>query len=904
MDVAEFAVIRAPRAPRFGPTVPLPGKRTVTIRVPGPLSHVPPPVTLDLDPNHLPTALGPIPENPPAGSPGPDATILERILALIADIEYALALAGDRITGEDLDTLFTHRLEHHHLDTEDWSTLFDTADLTRQVIPALALVALRERLVPAMTGTEPDYDTAVRLTRLVLVAALLAALFERDDLTTDDTFDLLHRTPVVIPEMAAEDMTGTPRIQLLREARVSDLQVLRREWVGYLPGEVANVRNVMAGESFGMHELTVRETETTTENVSENRETTESSTESRLQTELTSEVNSQLGITVNGHVEASAEFKYPVVTARVGGGIDAGLSLQRSERQASRIAREAVARAMSRVESMTRDTRTRRELSRSEQGMNYALRNPGPQHLHAIYRWVDRVDGYQLFRYVDRLLLEFQLPEPAEFHRWRTGRAKSTAAAVDAPPAWALTAAEITPAGLIALAARYRATSLPPPPDDEITVIRTVTAEVGQEQLPADAQKPWNPPTATREVDIPIPDDYAATAVRYAGESYPIAGQWKNSAGNEQTGTRTGFVTVAVGAEARVYWNGGITRDGETLTFYATHGDNTDIGSVDELQFLDPPYGRAFVPITGQAGLDPVPVTVDLDDFGPVPNLLRVAVSTLGVLSSTVTFQVRCGLTGTARSAWQLGVYDALFSAWSQWKRDYEAAQIRDAFMGGQDAADAGSSQRNEQIIREELKRQVIAWLLDDEAFDGRPALHPRPADGFADPDIGRAITDAPTIQFLEQAFEWSNLSWVFYPYYWADRTKWEELSQVTANDPEFERFLRAGSSRIVLPARPGFDDAVHNWLKHGVPFVDGQLPSPGDDLYVSIDKEVREITSPVPGGIPGDYWQARLSTTMLYLEDAGDLPLVNADHQLPAPVGVPYIPDIIIDPSAPTTEG
>jgi hypothetical protein len=108
---------------------------------------------------------------------------------------------------------------------------------------------------------------------------------------------------------------------------------------------------------------------------------------------------------------------------------------------------------------------------------------------------------------------------------------------------------------------------------------------------------------------------------------------------------------------------------------------------------------------------------------------------------------------------------------------------------------------------------------------------------------------------------------------------------------------LRVGSSRVVLPTRPGFDDAVHNWLKCGVPFVDGQMPNPGEDLYISIDQEVRAITAPVPGGIPGDHWQSRLSTTLLYLGKDGDLPFVNKQHQLPAPPGVPYVPGDYIDP-------
>lgn len=901
MDIAEFAVIRAPRAPRSGPTLTLAETRTIEVRPDGPGTHVPKAVKLVLRATDLPEGLGPIPDDLLADPPdGADATILQRTLAVFRGLERALAAAGDRMDAEALGSQLVALLKQHRLDDVDWDTLFDRHGLNWTLLPGLALVVLRQRLMQTMTSDEPDYDLAVRLTRLTLVAATVEALTGKHKLTVDQVFELLHHIPVVIPELTADEMCGTPKVQLLREARVSDLQVLRREWVGYLPGEIANVRNIMQGEAFTLSELTVRETETTLENVTERRETTESSTESRQESELTTEVNSQLGVTINGHVEGSAEFRYPVVTARVSAGVDAGLSLQRSERQASKIAREAVARATSRVDATTRESRVRRELSRTEQGMNYSLRNTDDGNLHGIYRWVDRVDGYQLFRYTDRLLLEFQIPEPAEFYRWRIDRTRERAAAVDAPPEWNLTADQITEDELITLATRYHATNLPAAPDEAITVVRTVTVEVGREGLPAKDERPYNPPSAAEELDIPIPDEYAAVSISYEGESYPLAGMWKDSSNSDVNGTRTGFVTVAVGGEAKVFWNGGYEEENGQLVFYATNGEKPDIGAVEELQFSNPPYGRALVPITSSRDLDPKPVTVGLDETAPVPNLLRVAVSALGVLSCTVTFSVRCRLTGNAKKAWQLSVYDALFSAWSQWKRDYESAQIRDTFLGGSEASDAGSSQRNEQIIREELKRQVIAWLLDEEDFKGRPALHPRPTKDqletdFGDLDIQQALADAPTIQFLEQAFEWSNLAWVFYPYYWADRSKWGDLSQITANDPEFERFLRAGSSRVVLPTRPGFNNSVHNWLKCGTPFIDGQLPNPNHDLYISIDTEVREITSPVPDGIPGDYWQARLTTTLLYLEEEGDLPFVNEQHQLPAPPGVPYKPGPII---------
>jgi hypothetical protein len=91
-----------------------------------------------------------------------------------------------------------------------------------------------------------------------------------------------------------------------------------------------------------------------------------------------------------------------------------------------------------------------------------------------------------------------------------------------------------------------------------------------------------------------------------------------------------------------------------------------------------------------------------------------------------------------------------------------------------------------------------------------------------------------------------------------------------------------------------GFTNAVETWLLHQVPFVSGQLPAIGDKLYVSIDREIRELTDPWRGGIAEDYWQARMSTTMLYLDTKDALPFPNDLAQLPAEKGKPFEPKLI----------
>jgi hypothetical protein len=871
MDVTAFKMIRPTRDPDEARSVRLPDIKA------------PDGVDLSTDP------LGRYPADR-------DPTPLEKLYELLRLVDKALTESDDRLPGTKLRELVDKLTTTLGLGTVSWDAI--TGEQSDARTPyGIALLGIRKALLDCYTAHPPDFERAMALVRRALVAGLLAQWADHlRDLDADSVFDLLNRRPVVLEGIRPKFLAPRARIKLIREAKVSDLKVVRREWAGYIASEVANIRNLMAGESFSQQDKTTHETETTTQATTETHQTTEQEDQSKLDSELTQEVESQLGVTINGHADASAEFKYPVVTAQVSAGVDAGFSLQRSERQASKIAREAVSRALSRVDSMTRESRTRRELMRNEQGMHYKLSNQNGSNLHGVYRWVDRVDTYQLFNYPDRFLLEFEIPDPAEFYRWRTGRQQDNTAARDKPPAFDISADDIAADKLVDLANKYHASNLPSMPDASVSVVRTVTVELGKESTPSD-QSQWNAGSAAKEVDIPIPSDYAATQVSYEGEAFPVFANWavpiSNNSVRPVRGYHSAWATVSIGDKSTLYWNGGKDPNG----WLATHGDNTDPAAVGEVQKDGSDYGQGLLPIGSGSSISPDPETVTLSP--PAVNVVKVALATVGVLSATLTASVRCELTDEAKSAWQLAVHDALYAAWAQWQKDYETALMSQSFTGTT-AADAGSSDRNEQIVREELKREVISWLLDEEGFAGRPGLRPRPGapdqeTDFANINFAQAIADAPTIQFLEQAFEWTNLTYMFFPYYWAARSEWEERSQITANDPDFERFLRAGSARVIVPARPGFEVAVHNWLLHVVPFISGKLPSPDDSLYVSIDTEIRELTSPWEGGIPGDTWQARTSTTLLYLESRGDLPFINDHHELPAPPGVPYTPKPVI---------
>lgn len=159
------------------------------------------------------------------------------------------------------------------------------------------------------------------------------------------------------------------------------------------------------------------------------------------------------------------------------------------------------------------------------------------------------------------------------------------------------------------------------------------------------------------------------------------------------------------------------------------------------------------------------------------------------------------------------------------------------------------------------------------------------------DGDLTATLASAATIQFLEQAFEWSNMDYVFYPYYWAERGQWENLLKSQATDIAYERFLKAGSARVVVPARPGMEAAVHHWLIYQEPYLGRPMPIIGDPMYVSVATEIRDLMVPPEDGLPGDSWEAQIGTTFLWLEDSGSPLPENPLARLGAPPHSPSDP-------------
>jgi len=711
---------------------------------------------------------------------------------------------------------------------------------------------LREQLsltLVASVAAPSDPSLGQDIVRLLLVIGLVEVIAARGDLDRDAVADALRTRIVTLPPWLVEAF-GLGRSRLARRPSVADLFLVREEWTRFELGEIAHIENVLKGETKKslMERTDETEVTTTAERASDRFEERDNQTTDRFELKQEAQRDADLALHVEGKLDVAAQYGTAKIDSHVGASFD--YAVEESQKRAVTQARESVARAVSRVEERIREQRVSRALTRFHTADRHALVNDkGDDHVTGIYRWVDKIKTVQVFRYPHRLIFEFEVPEPGAFVRWLYGRPRQGARPVpfltlNGTKAGTPLVAEHVAAGATDLAAerinyqelagRYAVQGLEPPPGE-----RMVFASVPFPP-PTGGNQGQNPPPVYATTNVTIPDGWEG----YRFAVYAVA----TNAVPEGPGLPTGWLELVIGTD----FPSQAADDLDPQLIWRFQGTNV----FRELKGMN--FREA---VTGQ-----LPVQLATDDVS-------------GLLA---TVQIFCRPTATTLRTWQQATFDLVQGAYWELRRDEErtgaAAAVRDGI-----AISGSSPARNQEVIREELKRAVVE-LLRGSRFNGLPATT-YDAAGTAPPRIDLDANDrtAQEIQFVEQAFEWENLSYMIYAYFWADSGRWTELQGVEGPDADFDRFLRAGSARVLVPARPGFEGQAHLYTLFGTLWGGGPAPMPGDPLYLSIADEVRALQRPPDDGEPGEYWEVRLPTTLVYLSPVGTtIPLQNDAAELP----------------------
>jgi hypothetical protein len=250
---------------------------------------------------------------------------------------------------------------------------------------------------------------------------------------------------------------------------------------------------------------------------------------------------------------------------------------------------------------------------------------------------------------------------------------------------------------------------------------------------------------------------------------------------------------------------------------------------------------------------------------------LSLAIKTFRTATYAVAVEIKCQRTARALDKWRNETYNTLLQAYQSQRADYEDKLAALQARAGVEISGRNPDE-NRQIERTELKKSCIA-ILTAQNFGVFGSIAPG-SDGLPDIDFDKAALEGPYIRFFEQAFEWENIQYIFYPYFWAKRDTWIERFNYDDVDPLFSQFLQAGAARAVVPVRPGFELAIDHFLSTGETWNGGDLPTIGSGEYVSIIDELREALDAPGNEVPqGDPWEVRVATNLVILRDDGKLP-------------------------------
>ncbi|UTA53130.1 hypothetical protein L3D22_12185 [Lysobacter soli] len=236
-----------------------------------------------------------------------------------------------------------------------------------------------------------------------------------------------------------------------------------------------------------------------------------------------------------------------------------------------------------------------------------------------------------------------------------------------------------------------------------------------------------------------------------------------------------------------------------------------------------------------------------------------------------VAVEVICESTERAVDLWRADTHAKLYNAYTARLSEYEA---RLAELEAQAPAEivSGPGARNHALMIDEVKRACIS-ILTEQHFDLFGAIG---SDAQALPtlDFAEARSEGAYARFFEQAFEWENLSWVPYGYFWARKSTWLDRIAIEDDDADFQAFLKAGYLRVQIPVRPGFAEALDHFRKTGDLWGGGALPAISDDLYLPIATEIAEKLGRPGDEVPvGDPWEVRVPTSLVKLRPDDKLP-------------------------------
>jgi hypothetical protein len=255
---------------------------------------------------------------------------------------------------------------------------------------------------------------------------------------------------------------------------------------------------------------------------------------------------------------------------------------------------------------------------------------------------------------------------------------------------------------------------------------------------------------------------------------------------------------------------------------------------------------------------------------------LPFGLNTLHISDVAVGVEVKCQRTDRAMLKWRLETHARLTQAYKARLSEYEEKLAALEVQAGV-AIHGRNPAANLELMNDEVKKHCIT-IMTEQHFDLFDAVQTG-SHNIPQIDLFENAAEGPYVRFFEQAFEWEQMTWLTYPYFWGRKSMWYDRISYEDVDPVFNQFLKAGYCRAVVPVRPGFEGALDHFMTFGEIWNGGPLPAISNPLYLPIADEIAERLDRPGEEIPqGDPWLVRIPTTLVHLRPDDKLPVWKQD--------------------------
>jgi hypothetical protein len=578
-------------------------------------------------------------------------------------------------------------------------------------------------------------------------------------------------------ELTAPSGYGIKRLGL------ADYRKVEQSVCCYLPGEVSHIENVMAREykERSSRRLTRSEDINTLELSMEKETQKDSSTTERF--ELQKEVDSVIAKDTSAEAHASVSGG-SAIRFDAGASFATNTSREDSNHTAVNYSKEVTEKALERVVQKVRQERTIKIIEEFEEQNKHGFDNRlGDKHVSGVYRWVDKVYKNQVYNYGKRLMYEFMVPQPAEFHN----------------------------EAIKVLAAAPQATVLEKPADPRTYVGFFQIAD--HTKIDSNTFPYW---TGKYKADTKAAPDATITIA----QAFDLSA--KEATGGSVVGSKSFKMEIPDGYEAvsavvgwsYVYSNNGTTPLAVVRVANKGYYIGATSGTIENTIYF-----------TGN------PIRKDLAVSAEGRNLGAIVIN----VSAT------CQRTAESYTNWQLESFNAIIDAYNEKLDAYNKAMEAVTKPQAQTTVDTNPGFYR-QIENTVLRKNCISYLVTHDLM-GKPFYIKENSINVQPEATEKMDQYAAMVKFIEQAFEWDIMSYKFYPFYWGNKDQWRQNYQLEVSDPLFRSFLQSGIARVIVSIRPGFEEAVMYFMATGQIWNGGQVPAIGDDLYLSIVEELKNPT-------------------------------------------------------------